>query len=59
MPRFFTIDPSGQFLYAANEATDTIVGFRIDEKSGKLASLGTVAQTGSPVCIVFRTSPAA
>ena len=59
MPRFFTLDPSGKFLYAANEATDTIVGFRIDEKNGKLTSLGTVAQTGSPVCIVFRTSPTA
>jgi 6-phosphogluconolactonase len=59
MPRFFTLDPSGKFLFAANEATDTIVGFRIDEKSGKLEPLGVVAQTGSPVCIVFRTSPAA
>ena len=56
VPRFLTLDPSGKFLYAANEATDTIVGFRIDEKSGKLASLGTVATTGSPVCIIFRTS---
>jgi 6-phosphogluconolactonase len=56
VPRFLTFDPSGKFLYAANEATDTIVGFRIDEKSGKLASLGTIAKTGSPVCIVFRTS---
>lgn len=56
MPRFFTLDPSGKFLYAANEATDTIVGFRIDENSGKLAPFGTVAHTGSPVCIVFRNS---
>jgi 6-phosphogluconolactonase len=55
-PRFFTLDPSGKFLYAANETSDTIVGFRIDENTGKLASIGTVAQTGSPVCIVFRTS---
>jgi len=55
MPRFFTIDPSGSFLYAANEATDTIVGFRIDPSTGKLASFGKVAQTGSPVCIVFST----
>jgi 6-phosphogluconolactonase len=59
MPRFFTIDPSGKFLYAANEATDTIVGFRIDETNGKLTPFGTVAETGSPVCIVFRTSPSA
>jgi len=57
MPRFFTLDPSGKLLYAANEATDTIVGFRIDSASGKLTPFGTVAQTGSPVCIVFRTIP--
>jgi 6-phosphogluconolactonase len=55
MPRFFTLDLSGEFLYAANEATDTIVGFRVDGTSGKLTPIGTVVQTGSPVCIVFRT----
>jgi 6-phosphogluconolactonase (cycloisomerase 2 family) len=58
-PRFFTLDPSGKFLYAANETSDTIVGFRIDESSGKLDLIGTIAQTGSPVCIVFRTLPKA
>src|SRR6185312_2178268 len=35
-PRFFRIDPTGRWLYAANEASDTIVRFSIDQKTGAL-----------------------
>jgi len=52
-PRFFTFDPSGKFLYVANENSDTIVTFQINPKSGKLIPTGQVIKTGSPVCIVF------
>lgn len=52
-PRFFALDPSGTFLYAANQASDTIVCFRIDETSGKLSPTGQVVNTGSPSSIVF------
>jgi 6-phosphogluconolactonase (cycloisomerase 2 family) len=53
-PRFFALEPAGRFLYAANEDSDTIVAFRIDPASGELAEIGTFAETGSPVCMVFR-----
>ncbi|AOB32545.1 hemagglutinin [Bordetella sp. H567] len=56
-PRFFTLDPSGRFLYAANEDSDTIVAFHVDPESGELARAGTAAETGSPVCMVFRNAP--
>jgi 6-phosphogluconolactonase len=52
-PRFFALDSSGKFLYAANENSDTIVTFRIDQATGKLAPTGQVVKTGNPVCIVF------
>ena len=53
-PRFFALDPSGTLLYAANQDSDTIVTFRVDQATGKLAPTGEVVKTGSPVSIVFR-----
>lgn len=52
-PRFFALGPADDTLFAANEDSDTIVGFRIDPRTGGLDPLGTVARTGSPVCILF------
>jgi 6-phosphogluconolactonase len=54
-PRFFAFDPSGSFLYAANEDSDQIVSFRVGE-SGELSPTDQVIETGSPVCIVFSPS---
>ncbi|WP_084164774.1 lactonase family protein [Skermanella stibiiresistens] len=56
MPRFITLDPSARFLYAANETTDTIVGFQVDAATGALTALEPAVQTGSPVCVVFKTA---
>jgi 6-phosphogluconolactonase (cycloisomerase 2 family) len=52
-PRFFTLDPTGNLLYAANLESDNIVTFQVDQSSGKLATTGQVMQTGSPSCIIF------
>jgi 6-phosphogluconolactonase (cycloisomerase 2 family) len=52
-PRFFTLDPSGAWLFVANEDSDTIVTFRIDRQTGLPSLAGEAARTGSPVCIVF------
>lgn len=40
VPRSFTIDPSGQFLYAAGEGSGRLAGFRI-ERDGRLERFGT------------------
>lgn len=53
-PRFFTLDPTGRFMFVANEDSDTIVQFSIDSKTGILTATGEVVRTGSPVCILFR-----
>jgi hypothetical protein len=51
-PRNFAIDPTGRFLLAANQNSDSIVVFRIDEKSGKLTATGNIgAAVPTPVCL--------
>jgi len=52
-PRFFALDPAGAILYVANQDSDTIVAFRVDAQTGKLAATGQVIKTGSPSSIVF------
>ena len=52
-PRFFGIDPSGRFLFVANEQEDTVVQFRMIAGSGQLRRTGRIVQTLSPVTIVF------
>jgi 6-phosphogluconolactonase (cycloisomerase 2 family) len=57
VPRFMTLDPSGQVLFVANEGSDTIVPFHVDQASGALTQTGRMIETGSPVCILFRSAP--
>ncbi|WP_197387148.1 beta-propeller fold lactonase family protein [Ralstonia pseudosolanacearum] len=46
--RFFALDPAGKILYAANENSNGIVEFRLDEARGQLTPSGLPLQTGSP-----------
>ena len=52
-PRNFAIDPTGYWLLAANQRSDTILTFRRDADAGTLAATELVTRTGSPVAIVF------
>jgi len=52
-PRDFEIDPSGRFLLAANQDTDTIVTFAIDQETGMISETGYVAEVPTPVCLKF------
>ncbi|MDB6030517.1 MAG: pgl 1 [Verrucomicrobiales bacterium] len=52
-PRNFGIDPTGQWLLAANQDSDNIVVFKIDPKTGKLQSTGKTVEVGMPVCVEF------
>jgi 6-phosphogluconolactonase len=52
-PRNFAIDPTGSWLLAANQDSDTIVTFRRDPNSGALTATGQVAQIPSPVAVLF------
>jgi 6-phosphogluconolactonase len=58
-PRFFSLDPSGQWLLAADQDSDRIVTFRVDPGTGQLVASEAVIRTGSPVCMIFRSTAAA
>jgi len=52
-PRSFAIDPTGTLLFAANEKSNNIVVFRIDQKTGRLTPTGQALDVSEPVCVKF------
>lgn len=54
-PRFICLSDDQQFLYVANEKSDSIVQFSINNKERIPNMTGHIIKTGSPVCIVFAT----
>ena len=52
-PRNFALDPTGKFLLAANQESNNIVVFRINQSTGALTATGQVAPVPAPVDIVF------
>ena len=52
-PRNFSLDPSGRWLIAANQRTDTLAVFSIDQKTGALTPAGELTSVPSPVSILF------
>ncbi len=53
VPRNFGIDPTGNFLIAANQNTNNLVVFRINAKTGGLTPTGQNLEVGAPVCVKF------
>lgn len=52
-PRHFAIDPTGKWLLAENQDSDSIVSFRIDPANGRLTDSGHKVEISSPTCIQF------
>jgi 6-phosphogluconolactonase len=52
-PRNFAIDPTGNFLLAANQGSNNIVIFRINSTTGALRPTGEITEVPAPVCIAF------
>ena len=52
-PRYFCLDPTGNFLLAANQDTNNVVVFRIDPSTGELRDTGVDVTVPTPVCILF------
>jgi len=52
-PRSFSIDPSGQYLFVANQDSDHVVVFHIDPESGQLTPTGKTLAVSSPVAVQF------
>lgn len=54
-PRHFTIAPDGAHLLVANQDSDTVELFTIDEETGSLSYTGTSVGVPTPSCIHFPT----
>lgn len=53
-PRHFALDPTGQYLVAANEDTNDLMVFKIHGETGQLAPVGKLIQgVPKPACVVF------
>jgi len=52
-PRNFALDPSGHWLIAGNQRSDTLAVFSIDQKTGALTPAGELTSVPSPVSILF------
>lgn len=52
-PRNFGIDPTGHWLIAANQDSDTLAIFRIIASTGALEPLGDTVSAPKPVCVKF------
>ena len=52
-PRNFALDPSGRWLIAGNQRSDTLAVFSVDQKTGALTPAGELTSVPSPVSILF------
>ena len=52
-PRFFEIDPTGNYVYSAGQGSGRLVSFRRDADSGALETLGHYDVGDSPLWIQF------
>jgi 6-phosphogluconolactonase len=52
-PRDFAIDPTGRVLIVANQGSDNMWVFKIDQATGKLNQTGIRVDIGNPVCLKF------
>jgi 6-phosphogluconolactonase len=54
-PRNFSIDPSGNFLLAANQNSDDVIIFKRNKITGLLTDTGKKIEVGNPVCLKWIT----
>ena len=54
-PRNFALDPTGNFLLAANQDSNDVVIFKRDKTTGLLTATGKKIQVDKPVCLKFVT----
>lgn len=52
-PRGFVLDPTGNWLIAGNQDTDTMVIFKVNHSTGKLTAAGPPIAIGAPVAFQF------
>jgi 6-phosphogluconolactonase len=53
VPRYFTLDPSNQWLLVSNQESGNIAVFRVDANSGALSAAGDPVSLNRPMAVVF------
>jgi 6-phosphogluconolactonase len=53
VPRDFSIDPSGKFLFVAGQNSDNIVQYQINQKEGRLMKTNHAITVNTPSVLVF------
>ncbi|OGX84722.1 hypothetical protein BEN48_03035 [Hymenobacter glacialis] len=48
-PRNFVLDPSGHLLLVANQNSNNLVSYRVDQQTGRLTPTGQTAEVPSPM----------
>jgi 6-phosphogluconolactonase len=51
-PSSLTVDPSGEFLFVAQQSSRNLASFRLDPVTGAPTPLGTVPVAGAPLSIL-------
>ena len=52
-PRNFNLDPSGEWLLAGGQDSNTLSSFAVDHVSGELTYNRSIITTPSPICVMF------
>ena len=53
IPRNFALDPTGKYLLAANQKSNQMVVFAVDQTTGLLNPTRQVLDIEEPVCVLF------
>lgn len=53
VPRDFEIDPTGNYLIVANQLSENVVSFRINQETGMLEDTGFEIKVKSGTCVKF------
>ncbi|HEU4780666.1 MAG TPA: lactonase family protein, partial [Steroidobacteraceae bacterium] len=53
VPRYFTLDPSNQWLIVSNQESDNVAVFSVDAKTGELAAKGEPVLLPKPMALEF------
>lgn len=56
--RALMFDPSGTFLFCANQRSDAVTSFRVDKKTGEIAFTNNFTPVGSPTTFAFMNTQA-
>lgn len=53
-PRNFNIDPSGKWLLAAGQHSNTLAAFEINQATGELTYARQIVNLPAPICVLFK-----